>query len=170
MAQLMSKDAAFFGTVLMGLVKLVVMIAALMVIDSVGRRCLLLASALVMVASCVWVAVTFHLQAHSLLVVGGFMLYMAGFSIGFGPVTFVYCTEIFPTRLRGKAFGLVMSGSRILAALCTLLLPLLTEATTVTTTFSVLAAINTVVLSLVWLYVPETMRLDPEKMHSIMEA
>eukprot|EP00929_Paragymnodinium_shiwhaense_P049241 TRINITY_DN24850_c0_g1_i1.p1 TRINITY_DN24850_c0_g1~~TRINITY_DN24850_c0_g1_i1.p1 ORF type:complete len:473 (-),score=95.80 TRINITY_DN24850_c0_g1_i1:107-1525(-) len=170
MTELMSKEAAFFGTVMMGLVKLAVLILALMVIDTVGRRNLLLAGSAVSFLGCAWVAAAFHYEAHSFMIVGGFLLYMTGFSIGFGPVTFVYCTEIFPTRIRGKAFGLVMSSSRILAALTTLLLPLLSEATTVSTTFGLLGAINIAVAGLVFAYVPETMCQDPEKMHTLLGA
>ena len=47
------------------------------------------------------------------LALAGQCLYMAFFSLGYGPITWVYTSEVFPLRFRGKAMGAATFINRI---------------------------------------------------------
>lgn len=156
MKRVMDERTAFKYTVIMGAVKAAVAVVVVVGIDRVGRRPALLASTVGCLLGCVWIATAFSYGSSPLLVAAGFWLFNAGFSLGFGPVTFVYITEIFPTELRAKAVGLCLFGSRTIGVLSTFSFPLLTEGIGVSWTFSIMAAMNVFLFGVIWLTVRET--------------
>jgi len=101
----MSEQAAFIGTMVMGFMKLLVVVIVVMVLERVGRRLMLLSSACVCGLACTWLAVAFASDAGRVALIFGFALFMAGFSLGLGPVAFVYVSEVFTTKWRAKGMA-----------------------------------------------------------------
>jgi MFS family permease len=120
-------EAAITATVAMGVVKLLVIFVAIALLERTGRRPLLLASMFVQAAACVWLAFGFGRRWDSLLLVVGFWAYIAGTSIGTGPVTFVYISEVLQTRYRAKGVALSLCVSRSVGIVLMFSYPLLNE-------------------------------------------
>nr|XP_027190079.1 polyol transporter 5-like isoform X2 [Cicer arietinum] len=118
-AGLESDTEQLLATVAVGLCKTVFILVATFLLDRVGRRPLLLSSVGGMVISLLTLAVSLTVVDHShvrkMWAVGlsivSVLSYVATFSIGAGPITWVYSSEIFPLRLRaqGASAGVVVN-------------------------------------------------------------
>ncbi|XP_014493892.1 polyol transporter 5 [Vigna radiata var. radiata] len=107
------------ATVAVGFVKTIFILVATFMLDRVGRRPLLLSSVGGMVLSLLTLAISLTIidQSKSKLMwaiglsITMVLTYVATFSIGAGPITWVYSSEIFPLRLRaqGAAAGVVVN-------------------------------------------------------------
>jgi SP family xylose:H+ symportor-like MFS transporter len=99
-------DVALLQTVLVGAVNLAFTILAIWVVDRLGRKPLMIVGAAGMgiCLTAIGVASICELIGPWLLV---FMLgYIACFAVSVGPVTWVILSEIFPTRIRGRAMAI----------------------------------------------------------------
>lgn len=110
-------DASFMQAVLVGLVNLVFTVLAILYIDKLGRRPLLIAG-LAMIAFCMLLlAYGFGVATYSpegelldinpTLILIGILGFVAGFAISLGPVMWVLFSELFPNRIRGIAISFV---------------------------------------------------------------
>ena len=80
-------------------------VAAVLVVDRIGRRTTLLTGIGVMVASTALMAVLYAIGSsfsgvRSVLGFVGILFFTAGFNFGFGALVWVYASESFPSRLR----------------------------------------------------------------------
>jgi len=94
----------------------------LWLIDACGRRALFLASAAACCASTALAAALRHGGFPAAAVAWCVVAYWASFSLGYGPVVWVYCFEILPRHQRGRAatvsmlFGDVAAGVLLISA------------------------------------------------------
>jgi SP family xylose:H+ symportor-like MFS transporter len=98
-------DSALLQTIVVGAVNMLFTIVALYTIDRVGRKTLLIAGASGMglsLAALGWASATNNIDVWVLAFVLG---YIACFAASMGPVVWVVLSEIFPTRLRGRAMA-----------------------------------------------------------------
>ncbi|MGC4056300.1 MAG: MFS transporter, partial [Paludibaculum sp.] len=102
-----SQSAAIGANVFIGLVNCLSTIVALWLIDKLGRRPLLMYSAGGMVIAHGGLAFAF-LQSppNAILVMALMILCTASFAVGLGPGVWVVLSEIFPTRIRGRAMSI----------------------------------------------------------------
>lgn len=97
-------NAALLQTVLVGIVNFVFTLVALWLIDKVGRKPLLIVGAILMAISLAVVGYAFQAENVSgMLILFFILLYVASFAVSFGPVVWVMISELFPTRIRGRA-------------------------------------------------------------------
>ena len=118
-AGIKSDTDRLLATVAVGFVKTIFILVATFMLDRVGRRPLLLSSVGGMVLSLLTLAVSLSIIDHSHtklmwavgLAIATVLTYVATFSIGAGPITWVYSSEIFPLRLRaqGAAAGVMVN-------------------------------------------------------------
>jgi sugar porter (SP) family MFS transporter len=129
----MTEDKAFLNSVILGAINLFFTMAALLVIDHLGRRKLMLIGSygyIVSLAAVAWAfytyAVPFKAAQHAIeshqpvppevlaqtgiggsVVLWGFILFVAAHAFGQGAVIWVFIAEIFPNRVRarGQALG-----------------------------------------------------------------
>merc|ERR550514_16146 len=165
----MGAKAAFLGTVLMGLVKVLVCVVVVVILEKTGRRPLLVWSCAGCCLGAFWISGAFAYSWGPTLLIGGFMVFMASHSIGLGPVFFAYVAEIFPTKIRGKAFGLCLGISRLGAVLGALLYPVLSELLGVAGLFLAQAVLNLVFTALLWVFVRETQGRSLEEMEAVFK-
>jgi sugar porter (SP) family MFS transporter len=92
--------------VYVGVANLIATLAAISVIDKLGRKTLLLIGSVGMTVCLVMVAVIFQIRGHRSYLLPLLVLYIVAFAISQGAVVWVYLGEIFPTRVRAKGQSL----------------------------------------------------------------
>jgi SP family arabinose:H+ symporter-like MFS transporter len=102
------RDAAFLQTVIVGLVNLGFTFVAIWLVDKAGRKPLLIAGTLVQVISLSWVGYLFHTGHQGVWLLGGILLFVAAFAVAMGPIPWIVNSEIFPTKLRGRAMSIAI--------------------------------------------------------------
>eukprot|EP01083_Nonionella_stella_P275773 936743_1 len=119
-----SKEGIYLGTIFVGISKLIVLGIASQLMDIVGRRSLLLTSAIVMciATACLGTVVQFEsdIEYSHVYILALLLVITGAFSFGYGPVPFVICSEIFPLNIRSKAVGFCVGLNRLGATLVSL--------------------------------------------------
>ncbi|WP_436854578.1 sugar porter family MFS transporter [Staphylococcus caeli] len=150
---------SILGTVGIGTVNVLITIVAIMIIDKVDRKRLLVIGNIGMVASLLIMAVliwTIGIQSSAWIIVACLTLFIIFFGFTWGPVLWVMLPELFPMRARGAATGaaaLVLSIGSLLVAQ---FFPVLTEVLSVEQVFLIFAIIGICALVFVIKYLPET--------------
>lgn len=102
---------AVYSAITIGIVNWFFSLVAVALLDWVGRKPLLIASAAGMMVSeaalgWYWFAGTPFAHAHGFLGLGITLFYLTFFEIGWGPVMWVMIAEIYPLRVRSKAMAI----------------------------------------------------------------
>jgi SP family arabinose:H+ symporter-like MFS transporter len=97
---------SFTASAVVGLVNVVFTLVAMAFVDRAGRRGLLLVGLTIQVAALTAVGAMFHagLGGRSLLL--AILAFIGAFAMALGPVSWILCSEIFPTKVRGRAMSL----------------------------------------------------------------
>ena len=168
-----SNAAAILATAGIGLVNVLMTVVALLLIDRVGRRKLLIGGLAAMTLCLVVLAAAFLGGASNTLgTIASLALaaYVGGFAVGLGPVFWLLIAEIFPLAFRGRGMSVASVanwGSNLVVALVFLdLLRLLTAAGT----FGLFAVLTGFAIAFVWRYVPETSGRSLEQIETDMDA
>jgi sugar porter (SP) family MFS transporter len=105
----LNTSSSLAQTVSVGITNVVFTIVAVMLLDKVGRRTLLLIGTVGLTVALAVLGVYFTVPAlqHSAGYVAliGLLLFMASFAIGLGPVFWLMISEIFPSGVRSKAMS-----------------------------------------------------------------
>jgi MFS transporter, SP family, arabinose:H+ symporter len=96
---------AIFQNVIMSLWYVVCTILALLVVDRLGRKPLLLLGTLGMTVGMALLGALFHWHTTGGYVVLTMFLVMGAYLVSLAPLTWLIMAEVFPNRLRGKAMG-----------------------------------------------------------------
>jgi MFS transporter, SP family, sugar:H+ symporter len=167
--------------VLTGLVNILATIPAMVLVDRVGRKPLLLVGSVGMTLTLGAMAIVFAtagvgpegkpLLSHTAAVVGltAANLYIVAFAVSWGPVMWVLLGEMFPNQMRGA--GLALSGATNWVANFTVtvtFLPLLTVLG-LGGSYAIYAAAAAISLPFVWLTVRETKGKTLEQMKDTTE-
>lgn len=166
-AGIKSSNAQLGTTVAVGFTKTLFILVATFFLDRVGRRPLLLGSFAGMVASLAGLgigltAVNRHgdggqpLQWAVALSVSSTLAYVALFSIGAGPITWVYSSEIFPLRLRALGAALGVAVNRVTSGVITMTFLSLSKAITQGGSFFLYSGIAAVGWVFFFTFLPET--------------
>ena len=99
-------DTALLQTVLVGAVNLIFTVIAIWTVDFVGRKPLMLVGSAGMGACLLAVGMAAYQQQTELWVLAFVLGYIACFALSVGPVTWVILSEIFPTKIRGRAMAI----------------------------------------------------------------
>lgn len=98
-------DAALLQTIVVGAVNLSFTIIAIWTVDRLGRKPLMIIGATGMGFSLVAMGLAAQFQVISIWVLLCILAYIACFALSVGPVTWVLLSEIYPTRIRGRALS-----------------------------------------------------------------
>ncbi|BBY22479.1 sugar porter family MFS transporter [Mycobacterium stomatepiae] len=144
--------------------------AALTLVDRVGRRPILLCGiAMMIVADIVLTAVFGRGIGGAALGFAGILLYIVGYTLGFGSLGWVYASESFPTRLRSIGSSVMLTsnlvGNAIVAAIFLTMLHTLGGAGT----FAVFGVLAVVAFGFVYRYAPETKGRQLEEIRHFWE-
>jgi len=101
-----SAKAAILATAVIGIVNVLITIVSIALVDRLGRRFLLLLGTAGMAIALGLVGAAFHQQSAGVVVFYEMLAYIVFFGIGLGPVVWLLISEIYPTKIRGKAMSL----------------------------------------------------------------
>ncbi|CAN6313718.1 unnamed protein product [Urochloa humidicola] len=165
-AGLQSDSNSLGATMAVGACKTLFILVATFFLDRVGRRPLLLTSAGSMVVSLVTLASA--LRAIDRLPAGqpagplggvsiaAVLAFVASFSVGMGPIAWVYSSEIFPLRLRAQGCALGTGMNRIMSGAITMSFISLYKAITLAGSFYLYAGIAAAGWVFMFFFLPET--------------
>jgi len=152
-----SASAAIGANVMIGLVNFLATIVAIWVIDKVGRKALLMVSSAGMALAEISMGIAFRMKPVSGTLVIATMLFCAGsFAVGMGPGVWVLMSELFPTRIRGRAMSVATISLWVACVALTLTFLSLVQAVTVSGAFWIYAAMCVTTFVFVWRVTPET--------------
>ena len=106
-------DAALWQTIIVGLANVLFTVIAIITVDRWGRKPLLIVGGLVMAVA--MLALGFLFQAHAVGVAAlcAVVLYIAGFALSWGPVTWVLLSEMFPNAIKNRAMAIAVAAQWI---------------------------------------------------------
>ncbi|HET7810404.1 MAG TPA: sugar porter family MFS transporter [Steroidobacteraceae bacterium] len=166
-------DASFASTVIMGIVMVVFTLIATVTVDKWGRKPLLILGALIMAVAMIALGFLFNAGSVALVALITVCVYIAGFSLSWGPVVWVMLAEIFPNSIRDKAMAIAVAAQWFMNWVVTVTFNIMDGNTALTEKFhhgfaywlyggfSVLAAL------FVWKFVPESKGVTLEAMQKL---
>jgi MFS transporter, SP family, arabinose:H+ symporter len=166
-----SGSSALAVNVAVGLVNLVATLFALWAIDRLGRRPLLMISSGVMALCQGALGAAFLLHPPPAPLVLSIMLVcVAAFAIGLGPGVWVLLSEIFPTRVRGRAMSVATVSLWIACTTLTLTFLSLATALTPAGAFWIYGAMCVLTFLIVRFATPETKGKTLEEIEALLGA
>lgn len=165
-------DLKLLATVAVGFVKTIFILVATFLLDKVGRRPLLLTSVAGMIFSLATLGFSLTIIDRSkekLMWAVGLSLttvlsYVAFFSIGMGPITWVYSSEVFPLRLRAQGCSMGVAVNRVTSGVLSMTFISLYKAITIGGAFFLFAGIAAVAWVFFYMCLPETQGKTLEEM------
>ncbi|KAJ0010171.1 hypothetical protein Pint_34601 [Pistacia integerrima] len=171
-AGITSDDLKLLATVAVGFVKTLFILVATFLLDRIGRRPLLLSSVAGMILSLATLGFSLTVIDHSHvripwavgLALTTVLSYVAFFSIGMGPITWVYSSEIFPLQLRAQGASMGVAMNRVTSGVLSMSFISLYEAISIGGAFFLFAGIATVAWLFFYTMLPETQGKTLEEM------
>ncbi|XP_062090774.1 polyol transporter 5-like [Humulus lupulus] len=171
------KTHLFGVNVIMGLAKTSFVLFSALYLDKFGRRPLLLLGSVGMAISLAGLGLGSKLMESSnsrptwalVLCIIAVCADVSFFSIGLGPITWVYSSEIFPTRLRAQATSLAISVNRLVSGAVSMTFLTISKEITFGGMFFVLGGVMVVATVFFYLFLPETKGKTLEEMETIFE-
>ena len=161
---------AFFQTVLVGVILAIFTLAATCLVDVAGRKTLILFGTFTQFLSFAAVGWLYHVHGGGWAMLVCVMSFVAAHAIGNGAVCWVIISEIFPTKVRGRAMSIATTSLWLVAYVGNLIFPLMQKHLANSGTFwcfSVAALLN---LLYVLFCVPETKGRSLEQIEDIWTA
>jgi MFS family permease len=152
-----AESAAIGANVLVGLVNFLSTIVALWIIDKVGRKALLIISAAGMAVAEIALGLTFLMEPRPAgLILGIILCCGAFFAVGLGPGVWVMMSELFPTRIRGRAMSIATISLWLACVALTMTFLSLVKAVGPSGAFWIYAVMCIITVVFVWRVTPET--------------
>jgi sugar porter (SP) family MFS transporter len=152
-----TRMSAIGQSTIVGFVNILFTIVAIVLVDRIGRKPLLLTAAGGMGISLLLLGAAFRSQAFSgPLILGLILLYIAFFAMAMGPIVWVVMAEIFPTRMRGSAMAIATVILWVSDFAVTLSFPVIADRLNESTAFWLYAAMCAVDFVFMFFFLPET--------------
>jgi SP family xylose:H+ symportor-like MFS transporter len=157
-----STDSALLQTVIVGIANVVFTIVAMYTVDRLGRRPLMMLGAAIMAASMLALGCLFAANVLGIGALLAMIVYIAGFALSWGPVTWVLLSEIFPNSIKGRAMAIAVAAQWIANLVVSWSFKVLDGNSYLNAQFNhgfaywLYAAMSVLAGLFVWRYVPET--------------
>lgn len=157
----MTTDGALLQTIIVGGVNLLFTVLAILTVDNFGRKPLMIIGSIAMGTAMVALGSTFFLESMGLGALISILVYIAGFAMSWGPVTWVLLSEIFPNSIRSGAMAIAVAAQWIANYMVSATFPMMDKSSYLVDQFhhgfpywvyGIMAFISAV---FVWKYVPE---------------
>jgi sugar porter (SP) family MFS transporter len=165
-AGIKSKTNSLGASMAVGACKTFFIPISTLLLDRIGRRPLLLASGGGMAIFLFTLATSLHMmdrrpegEAAVLgpVSIAAMLSFVASFASGMGPVAWVYCSEIYPLRLRAQAAAIGTGLNRIMSGATTMSFLSLSNAITIAGSFYLYGCIMAAGWVFMYFFLPETM-------------
>ncbi|XP_059637052.1 probable polyol transporter 6 [Cornus florida] len=166
-------------TVIMGLTKTAFVLVSALFLDHYGRRLLLLigTGGMIVALGGLGLGSKFlenHEAGHKpqwaiVICVMCVCTFVSFFSIGLGPITWVYTSEIFPTRLRAQGNSLAISVNRLVSGTVAMTFLSISHAISFGGMFFILCGIMVVAFAFFYFVLPETKGKTLEEIGALFE-
>ncbi|KAG5013451.1 hypothetical protein JHK86_025712 [Glycine max] len=172
-------EKQLFGvTIIMGIAKTCFVLISALFLDKFGRRPMLLLGSCGMAISLFVLGLGCTLLKLSgdnkdewviALCVVAVCATVSFFSIGLGPITWVYSSEIFPLRLRAQGSSLAISINRLMSGIVSMTFLSVSEAITFGGMFFVLGGVMVCATLFFYFFLPETKGKSLEEIEALFE-
>ena len=174
------KAAAFTATAWIGVINLLATLVAIALVDKLGRRPLLLLGAVVQTFALGMIGWMFFANLSGSEVPAGLVrvfqfigsmvdpkqaalfgciiTFTAAFAVSIGPIGWLFCSEVFPNRVRGRAMSMAAMSVWISCYIVSLTFPMLREIALIgpAKTFWIYAGVSLFSFFFVLRFIPET--------------
>ena len=182
-------DSSLLSTIYVGIVNLVFTIIAIVTVDRFGRKPLMIIGALVMAFAMIALGTTFFISLKEIYIDGEIanqfgskkaaisaftliLLYIAGFAMSWGPVTWVLLSEIFPNKIRGRAMAIAVAFQWIANLAISWTFPIMNNSTALNEKFNhgfaywIYGLMGILAALFVYRFVPETKKKTLEEIEA----
>ena len=163
-----SRLSSNLQAVAIGLMNLLATFLGMALIDRVGRQMLLLIGAIGTAICLALVSFIFFTHQHREMLVWALVAYIAFFAVSQGAVIWVYISEVFPTRVRGKGQSLGSGTHWIMNAILSGVFPVI-AARSGAYPFAFFAAMMLLQFTVVLFFFPETKRVSLEELQHMLK-
>jgi SP family xylose:H+ symportor-like MFS transporter len=164
-----AKDASMLQTVVMGLVNVIFTVVAIMTVDKIGRKPLLITGSVGMAIGMIAISALAFTNTIGVATLVFIIIYTASFMMSWGPICWVLIAEIFPNSIRGKAVAIAVAAQWIANYLVSSTYPSMMQFSG-GMTYGVYALMSILSAVFVWKMVPETKGKTLEDMDKLWKA
>lgn len=146
--------------------------AALLLVDRLGRRPILLSGIAMMIAADIVLMIVFAQGLGGAGLVFGFaglLVFIFGYTMGFGSLGWVYASESFPSRLRSIGSSTMLTSNLVANAIVAATFLTMLHSLGGAGAFAVFGALAIVALAVVYRYAPETKGRQLEEIRHFWE-
>lgn len=148
---------ALGSQVIIGAINMLFTLLAIWLIDKIGRKPLLLSGTLGMFISLITIGFLFFTnRAEGILLLSLILIFIASFAFSLGPVVWVILSEIYPTKIRGRAMAIATMAVWIGTSLIGQFIPLSLDNLGPALTFWIFALFCIPTMWIGWNAMPET--------------
>jgi SP family xylose:H+ symportor-like MFS transporter len=168
-----STDSALLQTVIVGLANVIFTVVAILTVDRLGRKPLLIIGGVVMGAAMLTLGFQFQANASGTGPLIAAVVYIAGFALSWGPVTWVLLSEMFPNSIKGKALAIAVAAQWIANLFVSWSFKILIGNSTLNALFNhglpywIYGVMSFLAAAFVYFYVPETKRRTLEEIQNL---
>ena len=171
-----TSNTSLLETSMLGVTNLIFTIVSIFLVDRLGRKPLMFIGTTGMLISLTVVGIAAYTGTVSTWLLPFLLLFMASFSISWGPVVWVLLAEIFPNNVRSLALSIAVFIQWVANFAVSQTFPLMTGNEWLNTQFHgafpfiVYAILCAVAFLFVWRFAPETKNKTLEEMNGLWES
>jgi SP family xylose:H+ symportor-like MFS transporter len=168
-----STDSALLQTVIVGLANAIFTVVAILTVDQLGRKPLLIIGGIVMGLAMITLGFQFQANAVGTGPLIAAIAYIAGFALSWGPVTWVLLSEMFPNSIKAKALAIAVAAQWIANLFVSWSFKILIGNSTLNALFNhglpywIYGVMSFLAAAFVYFYVPETKRRTLEEIQHL---
>ncbi|MGB6308865.1 MAG: D-xylose transporter XylE [Steroidobacteraceae bacterium] len=168
-----STDSALWQTVIVGLANVIFTVVAILTVDRLGRKPLLIIGGVVMGLAMLTLGFQFQANAVGTGPLIAAIAYIAGFALSWGPVTWVLLSEMFPNSVKNRAMAIAVAAQWIANLFVSWSFKILIGNSTLNALFNhgfpywVYGGMSFLAAAFVYFYVPETKRRTLEEIQHL---
>ncbi|MEK4299684.1 D-xylose transporter XylE [Oceanobacillus sp. FSL W8-0428] len=103
-----SSDGSMFQTVIIGIVNFIFVLIAMLLVDRVGRRLLMIVGSIGMAVGMFGVTALAYLDQMGIGALIFILIFVAFYNLSFGPLMWVLASELFPNKVRGQVMAITV--------------------------------------------------------------